>query len=96
MPSPFAQWLRAVSLPQWLVDPQSGDDRNITRGMLDGLGVGVVEGVRIFIPVLFARLGADPLYVGLLSSMPAVAGLFLAIPIGMLISRSNNVVPWYA
>lgn len=96
MQSPFAQWLRAVGLPQWLVAPRSGDDRNITRGMLDGLGVGVVEGVRVFIPVLFTRLGADPLYVGLLSSMPAVAGLLLAIPIGMLISRSNNVIPWYA
>ena len=96
MQSHIAQWLRTRGVPAWLVAPRDGDERNISRAMLDGFGVGVVEGVRIFIPVLFTRLGADPLYVGLLSSMPAVAGLLLAVPIGMLISRSNNVIPWYA
>lgn len=87
---------RMLKLPQWLYAPQNGDDRNMTRGMLDGVGVGMVEGVRIFIPVLLTRLGADPVSIGLLSSMPAIAGLLLAIPVGMIISRSNNVIPWYA
>ena len=68
----------------------------MSRGMYDGMGVGVVEGVQIFIPVLFTRLGADPLAVGLLTSLPAVAGLLLAVPIGMMIARSTTVIPWYA
>ena len=92
----LTQWLRALGVPSWLTSPRDGDERNMTRGMLDGVGVGIVEGVRIFIPVLFTRLGADPLIIGLLSSMPAIAGIFLAIPLGMLISKSNNVIPWYA
>ncbi|NBU63199.1 MAG: MFS transporter [Chloroflexia bacterium] len=90
------QLARMLKLPHWLYAPQSGDDRNMTRGMLDGFGVGMVEGVRIFIPVLMTRLGADPVSVGLLTSMPAIAGLLLAVPVGMIISRSNNVIPWYA
>jgi hypothetical protein len=96
MHTQFTQWLRALGLPSWFVNPRDGDERNMTRGILDGFGVGMVEGVRIFIPVLFTRLGADPLIIGLLSSMPAIAGIFLAIPLGMLISKSNNVIPWYA
>ncbi len=96
MESRLMQFARLMRLPSWLYAPQSGDDRNMTRGMLDGFGVGMVEGVRIFIPVLLTRLGADPLSVGLLSSMPAIAGLLLAVPLGMYISKSNNVIPWYA
>lgn len=96
MESRFTQLARRLGTPSWFYAPQSGDDRNMTRGMLDGFGVGIVEGVRIFIPVLLTRLGADPLSVGLLSSMPAIAGLLLAVPLGMYISKTNNVVPWYA
>ena len=88
--------LRTLRVPEWLIAPKDGDERNMARGMYDGMGVGVVEGVQIFIPVLFTRLGADPLAVGLLSSMPAVAGLLLAVPIGMRIARSETVIPWYA
>jgi len=88
--------LRTLRFPEWLIAPKDGDERNMARGMYDGMGVGVVEGVQIFIPVLFTRLGADPLAVGLLSSMPAVAGILLAVPIGMRIARSATVIPWYA
>lgn len=96
MQTQFTQWLRTLGVPSWITSPRDGDERNMTRGILDGIGVGIVEGVRVFIPVLFTRLGADPLIIGLLSSMPAIAGIFLAIPLGMLISKSNNVIPWYA
>lgn len=96
MESRITQFARRIGAPTWLYAPQTGDDRNMTRGMLDGFGVGMVEGVRIFIPVLLTRLGADPLSVGLLSSLPAIAGLLLAVPLGMYISKSNNVIPWYA
>ncbi len=52
MESRFTQLARRFSAPSWLYAPQNGDDRNMTRGMIDGFGVGIVEGVRIFIPVL--------------------------------------------
>jgi hypothetical protein len=61
--------LRILRVPEWLIAPKDGDERNMSRGMYDGMGVGVVEGVQIFIPVLFTRLGADPLAVGLLTSL---------------------------
>jgi hypothetical protein len=32
----------------------------------------------------------------MLSSLPAFAGILLAVPLGMMIARSSSVIPWYA
>jgi MFS family permease len=42
------------------------------------------------------RLGASNFQVGLLSSMPGVTGLFLAILVGRFLQTRKNIVPWYS
>ncbi len=52
--------------------------RNQRSVIIDGIGVGIVGGIATFLAVFLARLGASPLLVGLLTSMPAFTGLLLA------------------
>ena len=64
--------------------------------IIDGIGVGIVTGIATFLAVFLARLGTSPLLVGLLTSMPAFTGLLLAIPVGKLLERQRDLVPWYS
>ncbi|MFO7697716.1 MAG: MFS transporter [Anaerolineae bacterium] len=43
-------------------------------------------------PIFLVRLGASHLILGLVSSLPAVAGMLLAVPAGQLLARSRNIV----
>ena len=70
--------------------------RNQRSVIIDGIGVGIVTGIATFLAVFLARLGASPLLVGLLTSMPAFTGLLLAIPVGRMLERQTNIVPWYS
>ncbi|MGA9348384.1 MAG: MFS transporter [Anaerolineae bacterium] len=47
-------------------------------------------------PVFLTRLGATNFQVGLLTAMPALAGLFLAIVIGRFLQSRRNIVPWFS
>jgi Na+/melibiose symporter-like transporter len=84
------------ALARWLVRPSSVQQRNVRNVLIDGTGVGLVQGVATFLSVFLVRLGASPLLVGLLTSMPALTGIILAIPVGRLLERQRNVVPWYS
>lgn len=70
--------------------------RNQRSIIVDGIGVGIVTGIASFLAVFLARLGASPLLVGLLTSMPAFTGLLLAIPVGRMLERQKDIVPWYS
>lgn len=70
--------------------------RNQRSVIIDGIGVGIVGGIATFLAVFLARLGASPLLVGLLTSMPAFTGLLLAIPVGRMLERQTDIVPWYS
>ena len=70
--------------------------RNQRSVIIDGIGVGIVGGIATFLAVFLARLGASPLVVGLLTSMPAFTGLLLAIPVGRMLERQTDIVPWYS
>lgn len=54
------------------------------------------EATSSFLPILLARLGSSNLEVGLLSTIPNLAGFLLAIPIGHFLQGRRNVVPYYA
>jgi MFS-type transporter involved in bile tolerance (Atg22 family) len=76
-----------------------GDDlqsRNIRNVLIDGLGVGFASAAAPFLPILLARLGASDFAVGLLSAMPAFAGLLLALPVSRFLARQPQVAPWYS
>jgi hypothetical protein len=85
-----AEWAR------WLTQPTSVQERNVRNVLIDGVGVGIVSGIATFLSVFLARLGASPFTVSLLTSMPAVTGMLLAIPVGRMLERQRNVVPWYS
>ena len=62
----------------------------------EAIAFGPTEAASSFLPILLARLGASNLEVGLLSTIPNIAGFLLALPIGHFLQGRRNVVPWYA
>jgi MFS family permease len=69
--------------------------RNFRNVLVDGVGVSIANVAAPFLPVFLTRLGASNFQVGLLSSMPGVTGLFLALIVGRFLQTRRNVVPWY-
>src|SRR5262245_47757165 len=80
----------------WFARPASVAERNVRNVLIDGIGVGLVQGVATFLSVFLVRLGATPFLVGLLTSMPALTGMILAVPVGRMLERQRNIVPWYS
>lgn len=69
--------------------------RNFRYVMIDGAGVSIANVAQPFLPVLLTRLGATNFQVGLLTSMPGLTGLFLAILVGRFLQSRREIVPWY-
>jgi len=69
--------------------------RNFRNVQIDGVGVSISNVSAPYLPVFLTRLGATNFQVGLLSSMPGVTGLFLALFVGRFLQTRKNVVPWY-
>ena len=70
--------------------------RNFRNVQVDGVGVSISNVASPFLPVFLTRLGASNFQVGLLSSMPGVTGLLLAIVVGRFLQTRKNIVPWYS
>jgi hypothetical protein len=69
---------------------------NFRYVQIDAVGVSISNVAAPFLPVFLTRLGATNFQVGLLSSMPGVTGLILAIVVGRFLQSRKNVVPWYS
>lgn len=70
--------------------------QNFRYVQIDAIGVSISNVAAPFLPVFLTRLGATNFQVGLLSSMPGLTGLFLAIIVGRFLQSRRNVVPWYS
>jgi MFS family permease len=70
--------------------------RNFRNVQIDGVGVSISNVASPFLPVFLTRLGATNFQVGLLTSMPGVTGLILAILVGRFLQTRRNIVPWYS
>ena len=70
--------------------------RNFRYVQIDAIGVSISNVAAPFLPVFLTRLGASNFQIGLLSSMPGVTGLILAILVGRFLQTRTNVVPWYS
>ena len=70
--------------------------RNFRYVQIDAIGVSISNVASPFLPVFLTRLGASNFQVGLLSSMPGVTGLLLAILVGRFLQTRKNIVPWYS
>ncbi len=69
---------------------------NFRYVQIDAVGVSISNVAAPFLPVFLTRLGATNFQVGLLSSMPGVTGLILAIFVGRFLQSRRNIVPWYS
>jgi MFS family permease len=70
--------------------------RNFRYVQIDAIGVSISNVAAPFLPVFLTRLGASNFQVGLLSSMPGLTGLILAMPVGRFLQTRTNIVPWYS
>lgn len=70
--------------------------RNFRNVQIDAIGVSISNVAAPFLPVFLARLGASSFQVGLLSSMPGMTGLVLALLVGRFLQTRRNIVPWFS
>lgn len=70
-------------------------NNNLTVVLFEAAFIGVLISCDPYLPVFLTRLGASTFQVSLISSMPAVAGLLLTIPIGQYMMNSQRIVNWY-
>ena len=70
--------------------------RNFRNVQVDAVGVGLASAAAPFLPVFLARLGASNFQVGLLTSMPGLAGLVLAFFVGRFLQTRRKIVPWFS
>ncbi len=88
-----------MNILRWLTTPKNSpeiDPKNFMYVQVDAVGVGFVAAAATFLPIYLTRLGASTIQVGLLTSMPAVTGLLLAIPVGRFLQRRRHIVPWFS
>jgi MFS family permease len=71
-------------------------ERNKRYVQIDAVGVGTASAAAPFLPVFLTRLGATPVQVGLLTTMPGITGLFLALWVGRFLQGQRNIVPWFS
>jgi MFS family permease len=77
-------------------DPIQLQKRNFWYVQIDAIGVSISNVAAPFLPVFLTRLGATNFQVGLLSSMPGMTGLVLAILVGRFLQTRRDIVPWYS
>lgn len=70
--------------------------QNFRYVQIDAIGVSISNVAAPFLPVFLTRMGATNFQVGLLSSMPGVTGLLLAIVVGQFLQSQKNIVSWYS
>jgi MFS family permease len=70
-------------------------NRNSTVVLFEAAFVGVLITNDPFLPVFLTRLGASPFQISLITIMPAVAGLFLTIPVSQWLVNAVQIVDWY-
>lgn len=62
----------------------------------DSVAVGIASAGGPFVAVFLARLGASSLEVSLLTAIPALTGLVLAIPFGRFLMSRRNLIPLWS
>jgi MFS family permease len=88
--SRFTRWFSTPSPSSQI------DKRNFVNVQIDGVGVALGSAASPFLPVFMAHLGASTLQIGLLTAMPAITGLLLAIPLGRMLQGKKQIVPWFS
>lgn len=82
-----------------LMSPRTADAvtrRNYELIQADSVVSGLIIATMTFVPVFFVRSGASAFEVGLITTLPAVGGLLLAMPFGRLLERTTRLTRWWA
>jgi MFS family permease len=82
-----------TSIAESLAETQKRNYRNV---QIDAIGVSISNVAAPFLPVFLTRLGASNFQVGLLTTMPGITGLVLAIIVGRFLQTRRNIVPWFS
>jgi hypothetical protein len=69
---------------------------NFRNVQIDAIGVGLASAASPFLPVFLTHLNATSFQVGMLTSMPALTGLLLSIPLGRFLQKQSNIVKWFS
>lgn len=69
---------------------------NFRNVQIDAIGVGLANAASPFLPVFLTHLNASSFQVGMLTAMPAMTGLILAIPLGRFLQKQTNIVKWFS
>jgi hypothetical protein len=88
-----------VPLINWTAAPRETTPiqrKNFIYVQIDAIGIGLAGAASPFLPVFLTRLGASNLQVGLLTSMPGITGLILAVLIGRFLQGQRKIVPWFS
>ena len=70
--------------------------RNARLAIGDSVMVGLASAGGPFVAVFLARLGASSFEVSLLTALPALTGLLLAIPFGRFLQSRRNLIPMWS
>jgi hypothetical protein len=95
-PVPAPGGAQPVRLWDVIFRPASRAEINQRNVLVDAVGVGLAGGVGTFLSVFLVRLGASSFLISLLTAMPALTGMLLAMPIGEFLARQRNIVPWFS
>ena len=89
--------LPSIPLPSLRPGPSHSDEIHNDRMMRgDSVAMGTIDAASTFLPVFVARLGGSAFEVGLLTAIPAVFAVLLAIPVGQVLQRRQRIVEWYS
>jgi MFS family permease len=80
------------------ISPKTPDvirKNNFKFVLIDAIGVSISNVAAPFLPVFLTRMGATNFQVGLLSTMPGITGLLLAMFVGRFLQKQKNIIPWY-
>ncbi len=87
------RWFHWSAAPD---DATPVERKNFLNVQIDAIGVGIASAAAPFLPVFLTRLGASNFQVGLLTAMPAVTGLFLALLVGRFLQTRRQIVHWFS
>ena len=86
-------------LVNWVSTPKSSPNinkQNFVNVQIDAVGVAMGSAAAQFLPIYLARLEATPFQISLLTTMPAVTGMLLALLLGRFLQTRRSVVPWFS
>jgi Na+/melibiose symporter-like transporter len=82
---------------RWLIEPSASaniDERNYRFIMMDAAGIGVANSAAPFLNIFLVNLGATNTQIGILASLPALAGFIMVLFVGQFIQKKGNLTKW--